>query len=115
MPLKIRWSPAANAEIRALRAAGATWNAIAARLRLTHIRTLMEHARGIGARRPEPDPPPGAGLEEDDFDAFPREALRPGDPASWDMLVAGTVLAGVRYPFPPVVAEEPAAAESGGG
>jgi hypothetical protein len=114
MPLKIHWSPTADAEIRALRAAGATWNAVAAALRLGHIRTLMEHGRGLGARRPEP-PPADPDLDALGFDDFPREPLRPGHPASWELLVAGTGLAGVLYPFPPVVDEaEPAGPDSHG-
>lgn len=106
MPQKIHWSPTADAEIRRLRAAGTTWNAVAAVLRVSHW-TLMEHGRGIGARRPPVAPPPDRGFDDPEFDDPAREPLRPGHPASWDGITAGTLLAGVRYPFPPVVEEDP--------
>jgi hypothetical protein len=97
MPPESPPSNTADANIRRLRARGVTWNAIAAALRVSPW-ALIGHARRIGARRPLPRPP--AGNEPDDP---AREPLGAGHPAAWRLLTAGTLLAGVRYPWPPVL------------
>ena len=92
MPKKLEWTDAQDAQLRRLRAEGATWDGIAAVLGLTRW-AVMERGRRIGARRPPPDfvPPP-----EDPE----REPLPAGHPRSWDRINAGSVLEGTPYPLP---------------
>jgi hypothetical protein len=92
MPKKLEWTAAQDAQLRRLRAEGATWDGIAAVLGLTRW-AAMERGRRIGARRPPPDfvAPP-----EDPA----REPLPAGHPRSWDGINAGTVLEGTPYPLP---------------
>lgn len=87
-----RWTAAEDTQLRRLRAEGATWDAIAAVLRLTRW-TVIERGRRIGAPRPPPDfvPPP-----EDPA----REPLPAGHPRSWNAITAGSVLEGTPYPLP---------------
>jgi hypothetical protein len=89
MPKKLVWTDAQDTTIRRLRAEGATWDAIAALLRLTRW-TVIERGRQIGARPPPPDfiPPP---------DDPNRDVMPAGHPISWDALVRGTSLEGLRY------------------
>ncbi|MGE0222685.1 MAG: AsnC family protein [Acetobacteraceae bacterium] len=92
MPKKIIWTEAQDAQIKRLRAEGASWDTIAAAMGVTRW-TVIERGRRIGARLPPadfvPDPP--------DPD---RPPLRPGDAASWGAITEGTVLAGLPYPEP---------------
>ena len=92
MPKKLEWTDAQDAQLRRLRAEGATWDGIAAVLGLTRW-AVMERGRRIGARRPPPDfvPPP-----EDPE----REPLPAGHPRCWDAINADTVLEGTPYPLP---------------
>lgn len=92
MPPKITWTEAKDAQLRRLRAEGATWNAIAAVLGVSRF-TAVERGRRIGAPRPAPLPRPVA---EDPA----REPLPAGHPRSWGVLIADTVLEGTPYPFP---------------
>ncbi|MEI7709934.1 MAG: AsnC family protein [Rhodospirillales bacterium] len=89
MPKKLVWTDAQDTTIRHLRAEGATWDAIAAVLRLNRW-TAIERGRFIGARPPPPDfiPPP-----EDPN----REPLPAGHPTAWNALVRGTGLEGMPY------------------
>jgi hypothetical protein len=92
MPKKLEWTDAQDAQLRRLRAEGATWDGIAAVLGLTRW-AAMDRGRRIGARLPPPDfvrPP------EDPA----REPLPAGHPRSWDAINAGTVLEGSPYPLP---------------
>ena len=90
MPIKLVWTDAQDTTIRRLRTEGATWDTIAALLRLTRW-TVIERGRRIGARPPPTDfiPPP---------DDPNREPLRAGHSRSWDALVLGSCLEGVPYP-----------------
>ena len=90
MPKKLIWTDAQDSTIRRLRAEGATWDTIAAVLRLTRW-TVIERGRRIGARPPPTDfiPPP---------DDPNRDALPAGHPRSWDVLVQGSCLEGHPYP-----------------
>jgi len=92
MPKKLEWTDAQDAQLRRLRAEGATWDGIAAVLGLTRW-AAMDRGRRIGARLPPPDfvPPP-----EDPA----REPLPAGHPRSWNTINAGTVLEGTPYPLP---------------
>ena len=92
MPKKLEWTDAQDAQLRRLRAEGATWDGIAAVLGLTRW-AVMERGRRIGARRPPPDfvPPP---------EAPEREPMPAGHPRSWDAINADTVLEGTPYPLP---------------
>lgn len=86
------WTPARDAQLRRLRAEGATWDAIASELGLSRY-TTIERGRRLGARRPPPEhvPPP---------DDPSRPPLPPGHPRCWGPLTEGTVLQGTSYPLP---------------
>ena len=92
MPVKHIWTDAQDARLRRLRAEGATWDEIAAVLRMTRWATI-DRGRRIGARIVPPDfvPPPDDPL---------REPLPPGHPRSWGAITTGTVLEGTPYPLP---------------
>jgi hypothetical protein len=92
MPQKLVWTPAQDAQIKRLRAEGATWDAIAAALSVSRF-TIIERGRRIGARRP---PPPFTPPAEDPA----RLPLPAGHPRTWRPLTAGTVLEGSEYPLP---------------
>lgn len=88
-PIHHRWSQAEDARLRRLRAEGASWGAIAAAFGVS-LDIARERGRRIGARRPPPEfaPPP---------DDPNREPLPPGHPRSWNLICAGTILAGSAY------------------
>ncbi len=92
MPKKFIWSAAQDAQIRRLRAEGASWDMIAAILGLSRW-AIIDRGRRIGARPPPREfiPPP-----EDPA----RDPLPAGHPRSWNALTAGTVLEGTAYPLP---------------
>lgn len=92
MPKKFIWSVAQDAQIRRLRAEGASWDMIAAILGLSRW-AIIDRGRRIGARPPPREfiPPP-----EDPA----RDPLPAGHPRSWNVLTAGTVLEGTVYPLP---------------
>ena len=89
MPKRFLWTEAQDTTIRRLRAEGVNWDTIADALHVTRW-TVIERGRRIGAR-----PPPI------DFIPMPddpnRDPLPTGHPTSWDALVQGTSLEGVRY------------------
>jgi hypothetical protein len=92
MPRKLPWTEAQDAQLRRLRAEGATWDVIADLLCMTRW-AVIERGRRIGARLPPPDfvPPP-----EDPA----RASLPAGHPSSWGAITQGTVLEGTPYPLP---------------
>ena len=92
MPQKRPWTPALDAQLRRLRAEGATWDGIAALMAISR-NAAIERGRRIGARRTPPEfrPPP-----EDPN----RPPLPPGHPRSWQILIAGSCLEGQPYPLP---------------
>jgi|KBSSwiStaDraftv2_1062776.scaffolds.fasta_scaffold1846826_2 hypothetical protein len=92
MPKKFVWTEAQDAQIRRLRAEGVSWEAMAAILGLTRW-AIIERGRRIGAHPPPREfvPPP-----EDPA----RDPLPPGDPRSWNVINAGTVLQDTPYPLP---------------
>ncbi len=92
MPRRIEWTPSADATIVRMRAAGASWDIIAATLH--HDRwTIIERGKKIGAVAPPPPP------DEPEID-LGREPLPSGHPDTWGAIIAGTCLAGARYPHP---------------
>ena len=93
MPQKIAWTPAQDAQIRRLRAEGATWDSIATALSVSRF-TIIERGRRIGARRP---PPAFMSRPTEDPD---RPPLPAGHPRTWRSLTDGTVLDGSPYPLP---------------
>jgi len=97
MPQKLQWNELTDIQLRRLRAEGATWDAIAAALRLSRS-AVIEHGRRIGVRRP-----PRVVVEAAMHDLFDpgREPLPAGHPVSWGAITAGTLLAGSPYPWPP--------------
>jgi hypothetical protein len=93
MRARVVWTAALDGEVRALRMAGLTWDAVAREMRLGR-NTVLERGRRLGARRPRP------GAEPAIEDAADRPAKPPGHPDTWGLITSGTVLEGVPYPFP---------------
>jgi hypothetical protein len=102
MPIKLRWTAPADAQIRHLRHAGATWDAIAASLGVSR-NAVRERGRHIGARLPPPPPRPDPECDPHDLG---REALPPGHPLTWGAITQGTWQAGRAYPWPPLPPSE---------
>ncbi len=92
MRTRVGWNAALDERLRALRAAGLTWDAVALEMAMGR-NTVLERGRRIGARKL---PPPAPAVVE----AADRPARPPGHPASWGRITAGTVLDGEPYPFP---------------
>lgn len=106
MPIKLRWTDAADTHIRRLRAEGASWDAIAAAIGTSRW-SAIERGRRIGARAPirVAPPPPDPG----------REPLAAGHPITWGAITDGTLLEATLYPWPPlplIRADSPASPES---
>jgi hypothetical protein len=74
-----------------MRLEGASWDAIAAALKVSPTEAIMRAdrigMRGLPARPPRREDPA-------------REPLAAGHPLSWGVLTQGTSLAGTRYPLP---------------
>jgi hypothetical protein len=87
------WTEARDEQLRALRAAGLTWDGVAEAMELGR-NTVLERARKIGVRMWR-QPAPAAQAEARD-----RPARQAGHPQTWAMITAGTVLEGERYPYP---------------
>lgn len=94
MPLPLTWTPPRDAQIHRLRAEGASWDEIAADLRISRW-AAIDRARRLGACK---SPASEIKITQD----FGREPLPAGHRISWDALVAGTMLEGTRYPWPPL-------------
>ena len=95
MPAPLIWTELADETLHSLRAQSRSWDAIAAVLGISRW-AAIERGRKIGAQKPTA--PPAATAEA----AFgPREPLPAGHPVSWGAIIAGTVLDGDAYPFPP--------------
>ncbi len=92
MRAPVRWSAALDEQLKALREAGLTWDAVAVEMALGR-NTVLERGRRIGARK-LPSPMPDA------VEAADRPARPPGHPVSWGLITAGTVLEGQPYPYP---------------
>jgi hypothetical protein len=86
------WTAAQDAQIRRLRAEGATWDGISQVIGRSAA-AVRERGRRIGAIRPPPDFVP---LPEDPQ----REPLPAGHERSWGAITRGTVLDGCPYPLP---------------
>ena len=93
MRAQVHWTQELDARLRGLREAGVTWDGIAEAMGLGR-NTVLERGRKIGARRLRVRPAPV--LEE----ARDRPARQAGHPATWGLLIAGTVLEGEAYPYP---------------
>jgi hypothetical protein len=96
MPQPLRWTDEADALIHDLRLRGNSWDTIARALGTSRW-AAIERARLIGAHVPLP--PPARATRAVDTG---REPLPPGHPATWGALIAGTLLAGAAYPYPPL-------------
>jgi hypothetical protein len=95
MPPPLLWTEHADSLIRRLRLASATWDEVAAALRVSRW-SAIARGRRIGALAPER-------LASTDAEADPaREPLAAGHWLAWDVLTAGTLLAGTDYPWPPL-------------
>ena len=92
MQARVRWNAALDDQLKGLRAAGFTWDAVALEMALGR-NTVLERGRRIGARKLAP-PAPVA------LEAVDRPARPPGHPLTWGLITAGTVLEGQAYPYP---------------
>ena len=93
MRAHVTWTPALDARLRDLRSEGITWDGIAAAMGLGR-NTVLERGRKIGARRMRKVP--CFAPEE----ARDRPARQAGHPLTWNLINAGTVLEGEKYPYP---------------
>lgn len=93
MSNRLIWSQAADRAITALRAEGASWDAIAVAVGVSRWSVIVR-GRALGAERP-PAPAPAPTVSG-------REPLPAGDAATWGPLVAGGPLAGTEFPWPPL-------------
>lgn len=91
MPRKIVWTAGQDTQIRQLRTEGATWDGIAQVLGLARS-AVIQRARILGA---EHTPANAAALDEAD-----RASLPSGHARTWDPIVRGTSLEGVRFKIP---------------
>lgn len=91
MPKAIEWTDAQDSTIRTMRAERASWDAIAAALRLSRY-TVIERGRDIGAVMAEREAQP---VTDDS-----RIPLPAGHSVSWGAINAATCLAGMAYPLP---------------
>lgn len=89
MPAALSWTPGQDATIRRMRGERATWDKIAAELRVSRW-TLIARGQLIGARLPAPIVVP---IEDPERDPLP-----PGHPETWGAIIKGTCLAGTAYP-----------------
>lgn len=85
------WTAGFDFRLRRMRLEGASWGAIAQALTVSseaaRARASQIGARWLqAARSPHDDPA--------------REPLAAGDARAWEVLTAGTLLAGTRYPLP---------------
>ncbi len=89
----VAWTVGLDEQLRALRAGGHTWDQVA--LQMGYGRnTVLERGRKIGApKMPKP-------CVRDVEEAADRPARPPGHPATWGLIIAGTVLDGAAYPYP---------------
>lgn len=92
MPEKLVWTDPRDARLKRMRAQGASWETIAAALRISR-NAAIERGRRIGARLPPPEHVP----EPEDLERPPMPA---GHSVSWGAIVAGTCLAEHPYPIP---------------
>jgi len=96
MPPAIRWTEQSDTLIRDLRDRGHSWDAIATALGTSRW-TAIERAKLLGAHLPLPAPPRAPRAPD-----LGREPLPAGHPLTWGALVAGTLLDGAAYPYPPI-------------
>lgn len=87
------WTEALDAQLKALRAAGLTWDRVAAEMGFGR-NTVLERGRRIGARKQVVQP---IFVASEPADRPPRQA---GHPATWGLINKGTVLENEPYPYP---------------
>jgi hypothetical protein len=94
MQTRVRWTADLDERLKALRAGGLTWDAMAMAMGMGR-NTVLERGRRIGARklRPAKQAPPAP-------EAADRPARPPGHDSSWGLITSGTVLDGEPYPYP---------------
>jgi hypothetical protein len=97
-PRRLVWTEEQNARIREGCARGETLKTIAAELGVSYP-ALRMHARTLEIRRRAPRPK-ARPIEQSQRACCGADPLPSGHPLSWEMLIAGTCLAGTRYPLP---------------
>ena len=96
---KISWTPEQDAKLFALRTEGRTWEDI--EVELGRKRTVcFERLRGLIALQKSlepPKPPPAPQPKPINRVGLGSQPLPPGHPVSWNIITAGTSLAGTPY------------------
>jgi hypothetical protein len=95
MPNQLVWTDLRDAVLATLRQQGLSWDVVAAAMGISRW-AAIERAKRIGAHLPLPPRPPRPPASERN-----REPLPAGHPIAWQVLTAGTLLAGTAYPVPP--------------
>ena len=80
MRARVVWTVALDSEVRALRMAGLTWDAVAREMCLGR-NTVLERGRRLGARRPRVRLELGVDEDPD------RPARQPGHPDTWGSMI----------------------------
>ncbi len=96
MPPALNWTSDADALIRDLRHRAHSWDTIARALGTSRW-AAIERAKLLGAYLPLPAPFRAARRADTG-----REPLPAGHPVTWGTLMAGTLLEGAAYPYPPL-------------
>jgi hypothetical protein len=98
MPDRLNWSQPQDLQLRRMRTEGASWDEIAAALRVSRW-SAIERGRKIGASQRHRSPDEPAPCRAPDLG---REPLPPGHGTSWGALIGHTLLHGQSYPSPPL-------------
>lgn len=88
----IEWTDAKDHKIKRMRSEGASWDAIADAIGVSHRSQVSARGTKIGAQLPPPDFVPPHDPD--------REPLPAGHPATWGAMIAGSCIAGQAYPVP---------------
>jgi hypothetical protein len=91
--MAVAWTAALDDRLKMLRAAGLTWDGVAASMGMGR-NTVLERGRRIGARKLRPV------VVLELAEAVDRPARQPGHPLTWGLITSGTVLEGEAYPYP---------------
>ena len=103
MAAALIWTKSRDNLLIELRAEGRSWDSIAAMLGLGRW-AAIQRGRLVGACKPESPP------AQRDTGPTGRDALPAGHPITWGAITAGTLLADMAYPIPPLVERRDAAA-----
>lgn len=101
MPRALDWTAERDALIGRLRAEGATWDQVAARLGVSRTAALERAKLLRRGDAPVARPARAAAKAVEENVDRDRAPLAPGHPVAWGLLTAGTCLAGTAFPREP--------------